>query len=255
MSNLHLQELRHSLPITRLIPNMLTLMALCSGLSAIRFALYDKWEHAVAAICVAGLFDILDGRVARLLRMTSKFGAELDSLSDMICFGLAPAFILYRWSLQSVDQLGWLAVLAYVVCAALRLARFNTMLEDTSKPAWHKNYFTGVPTPGAASLALLPMVWCFTLETTTFNEPVTISFWLMLLGGLMVSRLPIFALKGVRVKKSWILPISVITALIFAQLVTNLWRTFSIVGIIYMLAMPYSWYMFQRRSKQQEKQP
>lgn len=255
MSDHHLQEVRHSLPITRLIPNMLTLMALCSGLSAIRFALYDRWEHAVAAICVAALFDVLDGRVARLLRMTSKFGAELDSLSDMICFGLAPAFILYRWSLQSVDQLGWLAVLAYVVCAALRLARFNTMLEDTSKPAWHKNYFTGVPSPGAAGLALLPMIWCFALETSTFNEPITLSFWLMLLGGLMVSRLPVFALKGVRVKKSWILSIFVITALIIAQLVTNPWRTFSIVGVIYMLAMPYSWFLFHRRSIQQDEAP
>ncbi len=240
------------LPLARLLPNMLTLTALCAGLSAIRFALHGKWELAVAAIFVAALFDILDGRVARMLRMTSKFGAELDSLSDLISFGLAPAFVLYRWVLVEAEQLGWLAVLAFVVCAALRLARFNTMLEDTSLPAWRKNFFVGVPTPGAALLALLPMIWSFSLETDLIREPVTISFWMMILAGMMVSRLPVFSLKGQRVARALIVPIFVVMGLILAQLVTNPWRTVGWVGVLYLLVMPYGWYRFYQLSRSQE---
>jgi CDP-diacylglycerol---serine O-phosphatidyltransferase len=234
------------LPIARLLPNMLTLVALCAGLSAIRFALMGKWELAVAAIFVAALFDILDGRVARMLRMTSKFGAELDSL------GLAPAFVLYRWVLVETEQLGWLAVLAFVVCAALRLARFNTMLEDTSLPAWRKNFFVGVPTPGAALLALLPMIWSFSLETDAVREPVTISFWMMVLAGMMVSRLPVFSLKGQKIARALIVPIFVLTGLIIAQLVTNPWRTVGWVGILYLMIMPYGWYRFYKNVRKQE---
>ncbi len=242
----------HGLPLVRLLPNMLTLTALCAGLSAIRFALHEKWEMAVAAIFVAALFDILDGRVARLLRITSKFGAELDSLSDLISFGLAPAFILYRWSLAEQEQLGWLAVLAFVLCAALRLARFNTMLEDTTLPLWRKNYFIGVPTPGAAFLALLPIIGCFSVGNDLFREPISISFWLMVLAGMMVSRLPVFSLKGQRVPRSWIVPIFVIMGLIIAQLVTNPWRTVGWMGVGYLLIMPYGWYRFIQNSRKQE---
>lgn len=243
---------RHSLPITRLIPNMLTLTALCAGLSAIRFALQERWEMAVAAVIIAAIFDILDGRVARLLRITSKFGAELDSLSDVISFGVAPGIIMYRWVLSQNDQFGWLAVLAFCVCAALRLARFNTMLEDTSLPAWRKNYFVGLPTPGAAGLALLPMIWSFNLETEALREPVMLSLWVMALAAGMVSRMPVFALKGVKVQRTWIVPIFVIMGLIIAQMVTNPWRTFGWLGIVYMLVMPYGWYLFYKNIRKQE---
>jgi CDP-diacylglycerol--serine O-phosphatidyltransferase len=243
---------RHGLPITRLIPNMLTLVALCSGLSAIRFALHERWEMAVGAIFVAAIFDVLDGRVARMLRLTSKFGAELDSLSDLISFGLAPAFILYRWVLVEQEQLGWLAVLGFVVCAALRLARFNTMLEDTTLPVWRKNFFVGVPTPGAALLALLPIIWCFSLDTESFKEPISIAFWMIIIAGMMVSRLPVLSLKGQRVPRSWIVPIFVITGLIIAQLVTNPWRTIGWLGMLYLLIMPYGWYRFYKNTQQQE---
>lgn len=252
MSQTPAENNNRPLPLARLLPNMLTLTALCAGLSAIRFALHGKWELAVAAIFVAALFDILDGRVARMLRMTSKFGAELDSLSDLISFGLAPAFVLYRWVLVEAEQLGWLAVLAFVVCAALRLARFNTMLEDTSLPAWRKNFFVGVPTPGAALLALLPMIWSFSLETDLIREPVTISFWMMILAGMMVSRLPVFSLKGQRVARALIVPIFVVMGLILAQLVTNPWRTVGWVGILYLLVMPYGWYRFYQLARRQE---
>lgn len=251
MSRDLLHHPRRGLPLVRLLPNALTLLALCAGLSAIRFALYERWEMAVAAICVAAIFDMLDGRVARLLRLTSKFGAELDSLSDLVSFGLAPAIILYRWALVQEDQLGWLAVLAFVVCAALRLARFNTMLEETDQPVWRKNFFVGLPTPGAAGLALLPMIWSFTLETEALRIPFMLSLWMILLGGMMVTHLPVFALKGVRVQRSWIVPIFVALALFMAQLVTNPWRTIGWFGIFYLLIMPYGWYLFYTYKRKQ----
>ena len=237
--------------LTRLIPNVLTLFSLCSGLSAIRFALMERWEPAVAAIVVASIFDVLDGRVARMLNITSKFGAELDSLSDLISFGVAPAMTLYLWGMHDGDEIGWLAVLAYVICAALRLARFNTMLENTNLPAWRKSYFVGVASPGAAGLALLPMLWSFTLETSFFKIPSLIALWLMLVGGLMVSQLPTFALKGHRVPRSWIIPIMVALTLMAAQLVTNPWRTLGLVGVIYIISLPISWVKFRQRMREE----
>ena len=139
------------LPLTRLLPNVLTLFSLCSGLTAVRFALLERWQEAALAIVIAAVFDMLDGRVARMLNIASKFGAELDSLSDAISFGVAPGFVMYQWALKDDLRLGWVAVLVYAVCTALRLARFNTMLEDHSLPAWTKGYFTGVPAlPGGA---------------------------------------------------------------------------------------------------------
>lgn len=235
--------------LTRLIPNVLTLFSLCSGLSAIRFALMERWEAAVAAIIVAAIFDMLDGRVARMLNITSKFGAELDSLSDMISFGVAPAMTLYLWGMHDGDEVGWLAVLAYVICAALRLARFNTMLDVPNQPAWRKGYFVGLASPGAAGLALLPMFWSFALGTDAFKVSALIALWLMLHGGLMVSQLPTFALKSHRVPRSWIVPIMVALTLIAAQLVTNPWRTIGWIVLLYFISLPVSWYNFRQRAR------
>src|ERR1700722_13611887 len=148
---------RKDLPLTRLLPNMLTLLSLCSGLTAMRYSVHEQWQEAVVAIVLSGVFDMLDGRVARMLNIASKFGAELDSLADAISFGVAPGFIMYEWALKDDLRLGWIAVLVYAVCTALRLARFNTMLEDQSAPLWAKRYFIGVPAPGGAGLAILPL--------------------------------------------------------------------------------------------------
>src|ERR1043165_3042887 len=145
--------------INRLIPNMLTLFALCAGLSSIRFAMDARWEHAVLAILFAAIFDALDGRIARLLDSTSKFGAELDSLSDFISFGVAPAMILYLWALDQSGRIGWGLFLVFSACTALRLARFNTKLDNTDLPAWTSRFFTGVPAPAGAALAL-PAIAC-----------------------------------------------------------------------------------------------
>jgi len=148
--------------VNRLIPNVLTLAALCSGLTAIRFALQGEFRLAVIAVIVAAIFDALDGRVARRLGVTSRFGAELDSLSDFLCFGVAPALVLYLASLKDGGALGWVATLMFPICSALRLARFNTgLLADTPPPAWTGSYFTGVPAPAGALLALIPLVVSF----------------------------------------------------------------------------------------------
>src|SRR5882724_12240578 len=177
--------------INRLIPNVLTLAALCSGLTAIRFALHEQFPLAVVAIIVAAIFDALDGRVARRLGVTSRFGAELDSLSDFLCFGVTPALVLYMSSLKDAGALGWVVTLMFPMCSALRLARFNTALDaDTPPPAWTGAYFTGVPAPAGALLALIPLVVSFEIEAAWPRHPVVVGLALVFVGGLMVSRLP-----------------------------------------------------------------
>src|SRR5258708_21019758 len=160
-----------------------------------RFALEQRYQLAVIAIVIAGVLDGLDGRIARLIGATSKFGAELDSLSDFVCFGVSPALVLYLWVMNHAGRFGWAVVLLFAVCAALRLARFNTALDDDSKPAWTANYFTGVPAPAGAGLAILPLIASFELGRDTFEHPWLIATWTMLVSGLMVSRLPTFAFK------------------------------------------------------------
>jgi CDP-diacylglycerol--serine O-phosphatidyltransferase len=198
------------------------------------------------------VFDMLDGRVARLLNITSKFGAELDSLSDMISFGVAPGFILYEWMLKNeAGSLGWIAVLIYAVCCALRLARFNTMLEDHEAPAWAKSYFTGVPAPGGAGLALLPLAVYLEFGEAAQISPFLLALWLMGVGGLMVSRLPTLALKGWRITPIWVTPIFVAVALFMAALVTNPWLTLSAAGAVYVVSLPYGWYSYREKMQRE----
>ncbi len=241
------------LPVTRLLPNMLTLLSLCSGLTGIKFAMHEQWEKALLAILIAGVFDLLDGRVARMLNIASKFGAELDSLSDAISFGVAPGFIMYEWTLKNAGGIGWVAVLIFAVCCALRLARFNTLLDNPDIPLWAKRFFTGVPAPGGAGLCLLPMV--FVLE---FGEAVRLSgpfysFWMIVVGGLMVSRLPTFALKGWRIHPIWVAPLFVAAVAFAAGLITDTWITLCIGGSFYMLSLPLGWYSYHTRALREKK--
>lgn len=237
------------LPLTRLLPNMLTLLSLCSGLTAMRFALQDKWQEAVLAIVIAAVFDILDGRVARMLNMASKFGAELDSLSDAISFGVAPGFVMYEWTLKDGAGLGWIAVLVFAVCCVLRLARFNTMLEDHAIPAWAKNYFTGIPAPAGAGLALIPLTLVLEFGSDSQLPAKFIAIWMILVGGLMVSRLPTLSLKGWRVAPVWVAPIFVAVVLLAAAMITSPWLTLSVVGLFYFLSIPLAWVSYHRRQK------
>jgi CDP-diacylglycerol--serine O-phosphatidyltransferase len=242
---------RKDLPLTRLLPNMLTLLSLCSGLTAMRFALQGDWRHAVLGVVAAGIFDILDGRVARMLNIASKFGAELDSLSDAISFGVAPGFIMFEWALKDDTHLGWVAVLLYAGCAAMRLARFNTMLDDHTAPLWAKRYFTGVPAPGGAGLALLPLAYVLQFGDAVEPHAPVISLWLIVIGGLMVSRLPTLSLKGLRVKPVWVAPIFVLAVLATAGLITHPWLTLAAAGTLYIVSLPYGWYTYRRREMQE----
>jgi CDP-diacylglycerol--serine O-phosphatidyltransferase len=229
---------RPRLSLNVMIPNMLTLMALCSGLTAVRFAYEGRWEHAVLAILAAAILDALDGRIARLLKGTSKFGAELDSLSDMICFGVAPGLMLYFWSLETLGRFGWILVLLYAVACVLRLARFNTAVEDPEPPAWSSTFFTGVPSPAAAGLVLLPMIVSFHVLEEYARRPEVVAVFMALVSFLMVSRIPTYSFKKVKLRPSLILPLMVAVGLIAASMISAPWVTLSGLLVAYMISIP-----------------
>lgn len=228
------------LTINRLLPNILTTLALCAGLTAIRYAVHERWEQAVTAILVAAVLDGLDGRVARLLRGSSKFGAELDSLADIVSFGVSPAIILYLWMMQDAGSLGWLAVMAYAVCAALRLARFNTALDDTTLPPFAYNYFTGVPVPAGAILILMPLMISFEFSSGFWAAPLLVGLWTVFVALLLVSRIPTFSMKVVRIPQEYIVPVLVGVGLVATLLVTVTWPTLVALGLIYVGSILFS---------------
>ena len=233
------------LSLNKLLPNIITVMALCSGLSGLRFALAERWEFAVGFVLLAAIFDALDGRMARLLSAQSKFGAELDSLSDFVCFGVVPALILFLWTMGDIRNFGWMVVLLFAVCAVLRLARFNVKLDD-DKPAFAYNYFTGVPAPAGAGAALLPMILDFQLEVGLREFPILVAFWTAGVGLLMVSQIPTFSFKGARVPYRWALPVMIGGGLIVAGLLSAPWVTLAVVIIVYLCSIPISFLSYRR---------
>ncbi|MBT7758795.1 MAG: phosphatidylcholine/phosphatidylserine synthase, partial [Rhodospirillaceae bacterium] len=234
------------LPVNSLIPNILTVLALCAGMSAIRFAMQDKWELAVAAIIVAGILDGLDGRMARLLKGATKFGAELDSLSDFIAFGVAPALVIYLWSTEVLGGIGWIAGLAYSTCCALRLARFNTALDDPDRPAWASYFFTGMAAPAGACMVLLPMAISFQVGDGVLREPVLMAIWLLVVAFFMISRIPTYSFKRVRVKREMVLPLLVVVGIVAAILASYPWFVLSVMGVGYLVSIPFSYRAQQR---------
>jgi CDP-diacylglycerol---serine O-phosphatidyltransferase len=234
------------LPVNSLIPNILTVLAVCAGLTSVRFALAEQWQFAVMAIAVAAILDALDGRVARLLKGTSKFGAELDSLSDFVSFGVAPALILYRWTMSELGGMGWIIVLAYAVCCGLRLARFNTALEDPDEPAYAANYFTGVPAPAAAGLALLPMMFSFQVGDDFFRLAIVNVVNLGFVAFLMVSQIPTFSFKKMRVKKESVLPVLIVVGLLGAVVASYPWFVLTAICAVYLAIIPISWRSWKR---------
>ena len=230
------------LPLNTLAPNILTIIALCSGLTAIRFALLGQFKFAVLAIATAAFFDMLDGRVARLLKGASKFGAELDSLSDFLSFGVAPAMVLYFWTLHDIGSgnTGWLVVLAFSVCAALRLARFNTALDDTDKPQWTGSFFTGVPAPAGAGLSLLFLIINLELESAFFASPFLNAIWMLFIGGMMISRVPTYSFKRVRVKREYVGVVLLGVGVLVAGLLNQPWYTLAAMEIAYIASIPFS---------------
>ncbi len=243
-----------AIPVRTLVPNLITLLALCAGLTAIRLSMEGKLELALAAIVFAGVLDGIDGRVARMLKGTSRFGAELDSLADFVNFGVAPALILYFWGLHELKSAGWIAALVFAICAGLRLARFNVMIDDPNKPAWAGNFFTGIPAPAGAITVLLP-IYLFFLGVG--NNLVTIwltFFYTLAIPLLMVSKLPVFSGKrvGKRVPPDMVLPVFVVVVLAFALLISYPWQVLSLGTLTYLCCLPFGWLSYreyQRKDK------
>lgn len=231
---------RPRLPLNVMIPNMLTILALCSGLTAIRFAYEGRWEHSALAILAAAILDALDGRIARLLKGTSKFGAELDSLADILSFGVAPGLMLYFWSLETTGRFGWILVMIYAVACALRLARFNTAIEDPEPPAWASTFFTGVPAPAAAGIVLLPMILSFNMPEEYVRRPEVVGVFMALVSFFMVSRIRTYSFKKVKLRPSLILPLMIAVGLIGASMLSLPWVTLSGILVAYLISIPFS---------------
>jgi len=234
-------------PVRTLVPNLITLLALCAGLTAIRLAFEGQLELALAAIVFAALLDGIDGRIARFLKGTSKFGAELDSLADFVNFGVAPALILYFWGLHDIKSVGWIAAMVFAICAALRLARFNVMIDDPNKPAWAGNFFTGVPAPAGAITVLLPIYLFFLGMPVGLTAVWATFFYVLFIAMLMVSRLPVISGKrvGKRVAPEMVLPIFVCVVLFFALLISFPWIVLSAGTVLYLCCLPLGWWWYQ----------
>jgi CDP-diacylglycerol---serine O-phosphatidyltransferase len=239
------------IPIRYLLPNLVTLLALCSGVTAIRLAVENRLELAVAAIILAIFLDALDGRLARYLQGTSRFGAELDSLADFVNFGVAPAIMLYLWSLNSMKTLGWVICLMLAIACALRLARFNVALDDPNKPAWAAGFFTGMPAPAGAMLVMAPLYLGFLGFIDEGHTHVkTVAAFVVLVAVLMVSRVPTFSGKTItRVPREMFLPILAALALGIVCLISFPWETLALIAAVYLALVPVSIVSYQRRKR------
>ncbi|MBN9048120.1 MAG: CDP-diacylglycerol--serine O-phosphatidyltransferase [Rhizobiales bacterium] len=240
-----------AIPVRMLVPNLITLLALCAGLTAIRLAFENKLDLALAGIVFAALLDGIDGRVARMLKGTSKFGAELDSLADFVNFGVAPALILYFWGLHDFKSFGWIAALVFAICGGLRLARFNVMIDDPHKPAWAGNFFTGVPAPAGAIVVLLPIYLNF-LGVPRGSALTAFSLvFALFVAFLMVSRLPVFSGKqvGKRVPTEMVLPVFVVAVLFFALLLAYPFEVLTVGTVLYLGALPLGWLSWQKHAR------
>ncbi len=236
--------------INRLIPNSLTLLALCAGVTAMRFAVEGLWDRAVIAIAVAAVLDGLDGRIARALGAASRFGAELDSLSDFVCFGVAPAMVVYMWSLQEAGGLGWAISLLFAVCCGLRLARFNVALDTSStRPAWTRDFFVGVPAPAGGGLALLPLVFGLQSEAGIFSSPWINGAMLAIVAALMASRVPTFSFKRLTVPGRQVVFVLLGVGAFAAFLISTPWVTLGVSGLAYMASIPYASMVYRRKER------
>lgn len=223
-----------------MIPNGITALALCFGLTGVRFAIGAEWEKALAAVVIAGVLDGMDGRIARLLRAQSKFGAELDSLSDNIAFGTAPALIMFLWSLQHAPKFGWTAALALAVCCALRLARFNARLDAAEQPHKSAGFNTGVPAPAGAGLAFVPIFLWLVSGNDWFRAWYVVMPWVVFVALLMISSIPTYSWSSIRIRSGWRLFALAGIALLGAALLTAPWHTLLAVAALYLAMLPFS---------------
>ena len=240
-----------AIPVRTLLPNLITLLALCAGLTAIRMAIEGRLDLALGAIVLAAVLDGIDGRVARLLKGTSRFGAELDSLADFVNFGVAPALILYFWGLHDLRSFGWIAALVFALCGGLRLARFNVMIDDPNRPVWAGNFFTGIPAPAGAITVLLP-IYLFFLGLPVNLVTIWFTFvYTLVIALLMVSRLPVFSGKrvGKRVPPELVLPVFVVVVLFVALLISYPWIVLSVGTLVYLACLPIGWQAYRNYEK------
>ncbi|KQT80732.1 phosphatidylcholine/phosphatidylserine synthase [Methylobacterium sp. Leaf466] len=238
-------------PFRMIAPNMITLMALCLGLTAIRLAFEGKFEPAVIAIVAAAFLDGIDGRVARMLKGTSRFGAELDSLADFVNFGCAPALILYGFALFHLRSVGWIVALIFAIAMALRLARFNAMLDDPTRPEWKKDYFVGVPAPAGALTAMLPLYLHFLgLTMERWAAPIVLGY-VLVIALLVVSTVPTFSGKtmGKRVPRDWVLPIFLVVAAGFGLFISFPFEAMVVLAVAYLVGIPIGAAQYRRRAK------
>lgn len=228
------------IPFRAMIPNAVTALALCFGLTGVSLAIGGEWDKALASIVLAGVLDGMDGRIARLLRAQSRFGAELDSLSDNIAFGTAPALILFLWSLQTAPRFGWIAALALAVCCALRLARFNARIDVAEQPHKSAGFNTGVPAPAGAGLAFMPIYLWLITGNELFRQWPLVMFWTLLIAGLMISSLPTYTWSSIRIRRGWRLFALAGVTLLGAALIQAPWHTLLALSALYLAMMPFS---------------
>lgn len=234
------------LSLRAVLPNAITAAALCSGLTGIRFAISDNWRFAIVAVILAGLLDGIDGRIARLLKAQSRFGAELDSLADSLSFGVAPALIFYLWTLQDLPRLGWFASLAFAICCALRLARFNAQIDVDEQPHKSAGFLTGVPAPVGAGLAFLPFYLWMATGWEGFREPVACAIWMVAMAFLMISNIATLSWTSIRPRRSVRLELIAGAGILFAALLLEPWWTLVAICAGYLVLMPYALVRYSR---------
>ncbi|HHN67268.1 MAG TPA: phosphatidylcholine/phosphatidylserine synthase [Thermopetrobacter sp.] len=243
------------IPVRALLPNIITLLAIVSGITAIRLGVEGRFQLAIGAIVLAMVLDGIDGRLARLLKSATRFGAELDSLADFVNFGVAPAVLIYLWSLAALKNLGWLAALALAIACVLRLARFNVALDESDAPVWRKRFFMGIPAPAGAMLALTPIFLGFLgLVEGRASAPVVL-VWVVLVAAGMISKLPTYSGKTAsRIDRDMFLPL--LASLVFgaALLVTYPWHVMLALSVAYVISLPFSWRSWRRHARQQHAQ-
>ena len=233
-----------------ILPNILTLIGVCIGLTSIKFAFDGKFELSIIAVIVAGIIDGLDGRIARLIKGTSKVGKELDSLTDVISFGVAPAFIMYFWSMSEIGRLGWLISLIYVVCVALRLARFN--INSEAEPSWRDNFFEGIPSPAGGILVLMPLIYSFSeVQFFKLNYQIIVPLLFIFISILLISKIPTYSFKKIVVPRSATIFLSFVIVLYFGLLLIYTFNTLIISGILYLIMIPVSLthFLFIKKNK------
>ena len=246
---------RGQIPTRVLIPNIFTLLGLCAGLTAIRMAIEHRWDLAVAALVFAAFLDGIDGRIARLLKAQSRFGAELDSLADSLSFGMAPALVLFLWSLSDMTQIGWFAALAFAVCGALRLARFNAQIDVKDQPHKSAGFLTGVPAPVGAGLAFLPMYLWLATGDPLFRDPRLVAPWTALMAFLMISNVATLSWTLMRPRRDVRLAVILLVGMLFAALLVAPWWTLVVICAGYLALLPYAWTRYARIKRQRAAVP